>query len=94
MIKWSLDWAQCNSVTLKAGGLSEIPLTTVHQMANEKCEGGGEPGDLQFVEDLLMNRNVTNAHLINRSDGRLINSDIVAKKRSTYHSDNIPSSLK
>ena len=93
IIRRSLDWAQCNSVPLINGGLSELPLTTLHQMANETCEGGGEPGDLQFIEDVAMSRNVTNAHLINYSDGRVINSAIFSKKRVMYKSENIPRSL-
>jgi hypothetical protein len=90
VIKRSLDWAQCNSVILPKGGLSELPLTTIHQMANESCEGGGKSGDLQFVENLVMNRNVTNAHLINHSNGRLINNDIFNKKKMAFSTDNIP----
>ena len=62
-------------------------------MANEKCEGGGKPGDLQYVEDLVMNRNVSSAHLINNSNGRLLNSNLFQTKNINYSTENIPRSL-
>jgi hypothetical protein len=85
-IKISLDWSACDSVSVQNGGLTELPLVTVHQSANEDMcfEGESEGGDFQIVEDLLMNRNVTNAHLINNSNGYLLNDDIFDKKKPEY----------
>ena len=85
-IKKSLDWSACNSTVVQNGGLTELPLEAVHQLANELVGDSeeNEKGDLQFVENLLMNRNVTNSHLINHSNGYILNDEMFAKKQNKY----------
>ena len=93
-IRRSLDWASCNSVILTNGGITELPLTAVHQLATENNfeEENGE-GNLQFVEDLLINRNVTSAHLINNSDGTIFYDEMYKRKKQIYSANNIPSCM-
>jgi hypothetical protein len=93
-IRRSLDWAACNSVILTNGGITELPLTAIHQLANENWpEEDGEKGDLQFVEDLLINRNISSAHLVNNSNGILINSELFKRKKQTFSPNNIPNCI-
>ena len=93
-IRRSLDWASCNSVVLTNGGLTELPLTTIHQLATENnIEEENGAGNLQFVEDLLINRNVCSAHLVNNSNGTIIFDEIFKRKKQIYSANNIPSTL-
>ena len=82
-IKKSLDWSACNSTRTLNGGLTELPLVTVHELANELVgdERENAKGDLQFVENLLMNRNVTSSHLVNHANGYMINEEMYSKKK-------------
>ena len=85
-IKKSLDWSASNSTVVHRGGLTELPLVTIHKLANEQVgpEDEYKKGDLQIVEDLLMNRNVTNSHLVNDSNGYLLNDDMFSKRQKNY----------
>ena len=76
----------CNSIYVQNGGLTELPLVTVHQLANEQIgnDRDNEERDLQIVEDLLMNINVNNSHLINNSNGYLLNDEIFEKEKHNY----------
>jgi hypothetical protein len=93
-IRRSLDWASCNSVVFNQGGLTELPLTAIHQLANDNwVEEEGVNGDLEFLETLVVNRNVANAHLTNNSNGLLINCDIFKRKKQSFSPNSIPNCM-
>jgi hypothetical protein len=93
-IKKCSDWAPNNSVILKNGGYTELPTSTVQQMAFEsKVPESVMKEDLSYFDKLLTNRNCTNSHLINISNGVIQNSDLFHVKKKEHNKNHIPDCL-